>query len=319
MYFSSLPEAYAPVGAPLRYALTGGTSDETLVRIFADGDRLLGTKRFTEPQPVGFDIGPCVRGALRFAPEAGPTGVLPADERVLTVVVEAENGAECIRSVARTFTAGDRPAAAPALLTTLPPNRLIAPDGCDELTLLAAGPMQITVEADNSGVPRRYAVASAGVHRFRLSAADFPGAAQLTVGLGPCGTVRYTVLPPPDGAQCVAWRSRAGSLEHYTFPVVQRVGRRVVRQRACDAEGQIVVHGLAGGEQVELRGACETASVLAGLAGLLDAPEVWWLDASGYRPVDVLTEQAELHRYGALRALTITVRSTRPDEPLWSC
>ena len=320
MHFSSIPEAYAPVGAPLRYTLAGGSAAQTVVRILAAGERLLGSKRFTEPHPISFDIAPYLRAALRFVPRAGRTGILAADDRVVKVVVEATNGAESVRSLARSFTAAEQPVERPALLTTMPTNRLIAPDGCDELTLLAAAPQLITVTAEQGDTvaAESYAVPASGFYRFRLAAADFPEAERLTVDLGPCGSVGYTVLPAPEGAQTVAWRSRAGSLEHYTFPVVQRVGLSVAKRRACGADG-VVAHAVSREELVELQAAYETPAVCAGLADLLAAEQAWWVDASGYRPIDIVTEQSELHRHGSMRAPVITVRSTLQNEPLWSC
>ena len=321
MYFSSIPEAYAPVGAQLRYTLTGGSTDETVVRILADGDRLLGTKRFTEPHPISFDAAPYLRNAFRFTPQRGRSGVFTAADRLLNVVVEASCGGETIRSLARPCVAADCPFARPSLLTVMPANRLLTPDGCDELTLFATGPLRITVTAEQGDTlsAESYAVPTAGLYGFRVAAADFAGAERLTVDLGACGSVSYTVLPAPDGARTVAWRSRAGSIEHYTFPVVQRVERRIAKRRACGAEG-LLTHAVTHEERVELQAAYEVPEVCAALADLLAAEQVWWLDeAALYRPIDVLTEQCELHRHGSMRAPVITVRSTLQHDSPWSC
>lgn len=320
MYFSSLPEAYAPIGAPLRYALAEASAAETLVRIRTADNRLLGTKRFVGRRDIAFDIAPYLRSDLRFTPQTGPSGVEAAADRARTIVVEAESYDEGCRSAARTFLAADRARAAPSLLTALPPARLLAPDETDELTLLAAAPMRITVTAERRDtlLTESYAVPAAGLFRFRLSAADFPEAERLTVDLGPCGSVVYTVMPAPDGAQRIAWRSRCGSIEHYTFPVVQRVERSVSKQRARSGEGLLVAAAEAE-ECVELHSAYETAGMAAALAELVEARQVWWLDTGGYRPIDVVTERAELHRCGTMRSLALTVRSTRPSEPLWNC
>ena len=36
---------------------------------------------------------------------------------------------------------------------------------------------------------------------------------------GACGSVAYTVIPAFSGARRLAWRSSAGGIEHYTFPI----------------------------------------------------------------------------------------------------
>lgn len=318
MYFSSIPEAYAPIGAPLRYALSEASAEETVVRIRTAAGELLGTKRFVGSSEPSFDIAPYLRSWLRFAPERGSTGFAAALDRCCTVVVEAESGTGSCRSAARTLLAADRTPTAPSLLTALPATRLLAPDEEDEVTLLAAAPMRITVTAEpQHTLVGSFLLPAAGLYRFRLAAADFPAAEQLTVDAEGCGTLRYTLLPAPDGAQRIAWRSRCGSIEHYTFPVVQQCCRSVSKSRSCGAEG-LQARTVTDERSLLLRSAYEVGAVIDALSELLSAEQVWRVDAGGYHPVDVLTERAE-YGGGELRTLTLTLRSTLPNERPWSC
>lgn len=320
MLFASLPEPFSPVGAPLPFTLADASPDGTELRILDDEGRLLGSKRIVGRTDITVDIAPYLRPLFRFDPSQGPTELLDAADRLLTVVVEARTATATCRTHALPVVAADRCAVRSALLTTLPPNRLIAPDGFDELTLRTVEPIEIVVTAERRGTrqSRTFALPAAGLHRFRLCAADFPEAERLTVDAGVCGRVLYTVLPPPDGARTVAWRSRVGSVERYVFPVVRRVTRQAVKCRGQGAAG-IVVGTIACEERIELQAACETAAVVAALAELPAAREAWWIDGDRAIPIDVLTESCEVSRYGSMGAPVFLVRSTRPAETLWSC
>jgi len=78
------------------------------------------------------------------------------------------------------------------------------------------------------------------LHVFRLDTRDFPEAETLTVDAGACGSVAYTVISAPTGARRLAWRSSAGGIEHYTFPVEKSESVETIRQRAYGAEGHLV-------------------------------------------------------------------------------
>ncbi len=320
MTFTSVPALFSPIGAPLLYTLADADAAGTELHILdADGGRL-GTKRIVGRTDPTVDIALYLRAVLRFDPSEGPTGALPAADRTVTVRVEAETASEACCTDLRTYVAGDRPLAASALLTTLPPNRLIAPDGFDELTLFASVPLQVIVTAHRrDGTEQRfYPLATRGLWRFRLAAADFPDAERLTVDAGPCGTLRYTVLPPPDGARTLAWRTRAGSVERYTFPVVQRVTRSVTRLRGRDAAGTVCGEARTE-ERILLQAAVEPNDVAAALAELPAACEVWLTGGGEARPVDVVTESADLYRHACRCAPLFEIRSISPDRPLWSC
>lgn len=320
MLFSSLPEPFAPVGGPLRYSLADASADRTDLRILDADGRLLGTKRFVGRTDITVDIAPYLRPLFRFDPSTGPTGAVSAADRLLTIVVEAHSATETCRTPARPFIAADRPVTTSRWLTTLPANRLIAPDGYDELTLCTDAPLDIAVTAArrNASSTTIHALPAAGLWRFRVAAADFPDAERLTIDGGPCGAIRYTLLPPPEGAHTVAWRSRLGSIERYTFPVVRRVTRQATKCRGSGTEG-IVVGAIAQEERIELQAALETAEMTAALAELATAREAWWIEGGEALPIDVLTDSCEAYRYDGMGAPAFVIRSTRPDRPLWSC
>ena len=72
-------------------------------------------------------------------------------------------------------------------------------------------------------------------------------------------------------------------------------------------------------EQIQLRSALEGDEMLSALRGLLTAEQVWMRTAEGFVRVDVLSEEADIHRHGILSSLALTIRPTLKNTTLWSC
>ena len=347
MQFTQIPQQYAPLGEELRYAVqqeaagnidirivdaaadgtganrtreSGPDADGTAVSA-GDGTALLGAKRFAATASAAFDIAPYLRRRVRFVPATGGTGFHPAAGRTVSVVVESAATGETAESVspARTFRPGAETAEAPCLLTSMPLSRLIPEGACDELTLLAGGPCTVTVTAlaGDTTVAESYHAAESGLQVFRLDLHDFPGAESLTVDAGACGGVVYSVIPARQGAVRLAWRSRAGSVEHYTFPVVRTEVVRSVRQQAYGPDGRTAATAETDRETV-LVSAYEGRQVLDALAELTAAPEVWITEGDTYTPADIATDEAVVQRHGTLSCLEIAVRPKRKIRTSWN-
>ena len=155
------------------------------------------------------------------------------------------------------------------------------------------------------------------MHVFRLDTRDFPEAETLTVDAGACGAVAYTVISAPTGARRLAWRSSAGGIEHYTFPVEKSESVETIRQRAYGAEGHLVARTRAERRTV-LVSAYEPRATLEGLSEVLSSPDVWLAEDDGYTAVDVVTEKRVLHRHGAVTCLEIEIRPKRKTGMPWN-
>lgn len=219
---------------------------------------------------------------------------------------------------ARTFLPTAKPATAPTLLTTLPAVRLLPDGSSEELTLLTAGAQNVTVIArsGDTTTAASYSVPEAGLHLFRIDARDFPGAETLTVDAGACGTIDYTLVAPPCGGVRLAWRSSAGSVEHYTFPTETEAIVETAKGRVYGPEGYVPT-----GESERrrtLRSAFEVRPVLEALAELTCSPAVWLVTAAGYEPVDVVSESAVVHRHGTMCCMEITIRPVHKTPVPWS-
>lgn len=320
--FTRIPDNYAPVGAQAVYAFRLTENGTVDVRITsAEDGRLLAAKRFAAVTEGSFDAAPCLRRAVRIAPAVGGTGVRPAEGQQLLVNVQlfAEDGTELLASApTRIFLAGNDPVQAPALLTAMPRNRLLARGECDELLLLFERPGSVTVTAGGgaSTEAQRYPVPTTGLYVFRLDVRDFPGAQTLTVDAGTCGTVDYALLPAPQGSVRLAWRSAAGGVEHYTFPVVRTERIKAAKRRAYGPEGYVAA------AECERRwllvSAYETQEVLHALAELLATPDVWIAEGDRYTPVEVLTDETVVRRHGVMCCMEVEIRPARKTRLPWN-
>ena len=319
MQFTRTPRQFAPLGGELRYAVGHDTPATITIRIAdAAHGALLGAKRFAAVEQAAFDAAPCLRPALRFQPATGPTGIRPAAGRTVTALVEASAGDEAEASAEiRTFLPAAAEVEAPALLTAMPRVRLIAPGEADELTLLTDSAQQVTVIARSkeSTTAESYSAAGAGLHLFRLDTNDFPEAETLTVDAGACGTVRYEFAERPDGAVRLAWRSRAGSIEHYTFPVETTATVEAAKRRAYGPEGHVAA--ATAERRRTLRSAYERREVLEALAEIIVSPEVWTVGEE-YEPADVVSDRVETHRHGSLACIEIEIRPKSKTPQPWN-
>ena len=183
----------------------------------------------------------------------------------------------------------------------MPSVRTISPGESDELTLLCdeACTITVTAQAGDSATAESYRTKSGGVLVFRLDTRDFPDAETLTVDAGKCGSVSYTVVPTVSGGRRLAWRSSAGSIEHYTFPIEKSVTAETVKDRAYGTDGHLT-------------------AVLEALGEITASPEVWLAEGGGYTPVDVTTPAAVVHRHAAVSCLEIEIRSKRKTRMPWN-
>ena len=313
--FTRTPEFYAPLGGKALYTFESDTPGTFDVRIAdAASDKMLGAMRFTEVAEATFDAAPVLRRALRYTPATGGTGISQATGRQVMADVKIYEGPEGTEAVAEAglclLLGTDRAVQAPALLSSMPRQRLIAPGECDELTLFCSrsGAVIVTAQRGRDYTAESYRIPSPGLFLFRLDTRDFPGAETLTVDTGECGTVVYSLVAAPQGAVRLAWRSEAGSIEHYTFPIVATERMKSSKRRATDAEGQAVV--LSGSAEVRRRlvSAYECEEVARALAGIVASPDVRIARGDEYIPVEVLTEELDVRDEGELRSLEIEIR-----------
>ena len=321
MQFTRIPNSYVPLGCPLTYAVQEDAIADIEIRITdASRTRLYGAKRFAATRSAEFDIAPYLRRALRFTPTTGSTGVYGGEGRTLTAIVEASSSAssQTLAAPPRTFLPSADEFPAPCLLTSMPLVRLIPDGAADELTLMTQASQQITltIEYGPNAVTENHVIPSGGLHLFRLDTADFPNADQITVDAGPCGKAVYAVVKPVQEAVRLAWRSRSGSIEHYSFPI-ETTATVESTKRSAYGSGGYVSSAIFECRRT-LRSALETRERLEALAELLYTPEVWIVEGAGYTPVDVISDRAAVHKYGTMSPLEITFRPKNRPRQSWN-
>lgn len=278
------------------------------------------------PRIVGTVVEAAATGAASAVPAANAANAANAASAAAEPAAEASAAEAAVQAAApakatsayRVFLPAAEPVSAPALLTSMPRVRLIPVGASDELSLLTSGPHRVTLIAEYGpdAIADTYDIPSGGLHIFLLNTSDYRRADKITIDAGTCGKVVYSLVQPMRGSVRLAWRSRAGSLEHYTFPVEATAGVEAAKQHAYGPDGYV---GRATGEyRRKLRSALETREVLEALAELVDTPEVWMVGEDGYVPVEVVSERAVVHNHGTMSFLEITVRAAKRRNVSWN-
>lgn len=325
MRFTLVPENYAPAYAPLVYEFSDNEAprDLTVEVSEAGSGELIFRKRLLNTSSGAVDIAPLLRHRLELAPQAGPTGFLSAISRMAAVRVAVEGVEEL-----RIFRFAERShAAAYHLCSTMPPVRLISSGETEELTLQpGVARAELDVVRQSGSETKHYASDyAAGWSLFRLDCRTLQsGTERLVLRFYDAGgrcllSLGYTVVPPPDKGTRVAWYSRRGSIEHYTFPVRQLWCERQTREEVRLADGRSRMAEASVGQELTLVSAYERRAVREALCEIGTSPAVWFVSPTGvYRPVTVVADDREIVRHGRLEAMRFTFRSAGKEGALWS-
>lgn len=292
MTFTALPRMYDSVAGELIYTLEGlDAAGHTDVHILnARSGDTLSLKRFYRTTTASVNVAPAARTAIRFTPPAGLTGIRSVPERSAEIVVEAAGE----RSPVRLFTAGSSLPDRPSVPTTLPARRTLARGEYEELTLLVPDNGQVELT-------RRMSDGTSQSEVFQLPSGNRPVAFVIEANRHALGTERldvvvrsageaigtftYDLVIRSAGARRVAWRSSAGSIEHFTFPVEKELCQIVGQDDAPVRPGTVL--GPRSRILTLLSGYLPRREVAA-LAEIVRSPEVWIVSNAGY--VRVLAE-----------------------------
>lgn len=314
MRFTRSPQPFAPLAGRLEYAVEHDIPATIDIRIIRATDgTLLGAKRFVATDHAEFDIAPYLRSTPQFVPTTGKTGVYSADNRTVTAIVEAtaeDNSGEKSSATSEVciFLSCSTAIGTSGWLTTLPISRLIPAGAAEELTLLADTPQTITVSARSPRLTTThcYPIDAAGIHLFRLDTRDFPEVEMFIVDTETCGRIIYSICRSPSDGVRIAWRSSAGSIEHYTFPIESSSLFITEKQRTYGTNGHMAL--VRHERHRTLRSALEVRAMLEALAEIAASPDVWLTDNEDYTPIDVAAAQHTVYRHGALSAVEIEIR-----------
>ena len=115
-------------------------------------------------------------------------------------------------------------------------------------------------------------------------------------------------VPKRDEGCRIAWRSRAGSIEHYTFPVVKSVVQKIRKEQVLTDDAGYEDISIRDERTTTLASAFEPAAVIEALAEIAASPQVWKIDGDKYEEVDILTREQTIGRHGSLGCIEISLR-----------
>lgn len=305
MEIKQIPPNYASLRSPLIYTFSDTAARTFNVQIIdANADEVLGIKRLTGVAHGSIDVAPFLRRNLFFFPKTGSTGFVSAGGRAATAAIKIDS----VRSQTRTFVPAFESVVPPVLLTTSLSVRMIGRGECEELTLCTVTPCVVRVTAfRGAGTDQTVHTAPyAGFILFRLNTADFPDADVIRLHIDDIGQIDYHFTGFSAGRR-LAWRSSAGSVEHYTFPVEKEVVDQV------DKEEMLTQHGyhpvtIRSERHTTLLSAYEPEKVLNGLSEILSSPAVWSIEKGIYIPVAVDSAASGFRRHGTLRNIEVQIR-----------
>lgn len=311
MIFTQTPQNGASLYAPLIYEFGDEKAPRDLQIDILDATsrKLIATKQLYNTSSGRIDIAPLLRRYLKWEPEIGAMGFFEAPNRFAHVLVRVEG-----ISVMRYFLPCVVEPLQRPLLSSFPLNRLLAHGEGEEL-LLDRDVLYVEVERftpegsvselffpDSSDLPICFRFSTEGMEpeveraEVRISSTTH----EVVIG--------YTLTNPIPGGVRVAWVGRGGSIEHYTFPILE--------QRSETQERKVLSRGDAGEELLQscyrehwqLLSAYETPERMQALAELGTAQQVWIVSPeAGYIPVEVEAEERKILHRGLLTALRFTL------------
>lgn len=311
MTFTSLPEMFSSVFGPLAYTFSNAAETELFLEILStrDGSRI-GSKRFYNTPTGTLNIAPMVRKNIRFVPSSGMTGFCNSESRSASVQLAVGT----TYSEVRTFVAAHDSVKPSRILTTMPSHRIIAYGESDEITCCIPGQHTVTVTSDITAEALTYnAIGGEELTLFRLNTRSFlPSVGTITVRIATAGQtvaeIGYTVVPKCDEGCRIAWRSRAGSIEHYTFPVVKSVVQKIRKEQVLTDDAGYEDISIRNERTTTLASAFEPAAVIEALAEIAASPQVWKIDGDKYEEVDILIREQTIGRHGSLGCIEISLR-----------
>ncbi len=180
-------------------------------------------------------------------------------------------------------------------VTTMPLKREMARNECDTLLLLLPDMSNITLEAhtpQGSTTEELRWDGDAGMVTLRVKAMECPEEVERIVArLEGVVVAEWRITPPSGEGMRLAWRTPHGSMEHYTFPYIERRRCMVERQSIRSDKGSITT-SVARNEQATISSRYEPSATIAALAGIISSPQVWAIDEAGkYVPIEIVSTE----------------------------
>ena len=321
MNFIKQPDQFASIYGDLSYSFTGASTSELLLNILdVSNGKTLGSKRYFNTTSGTTNIAPMIRKNIRFTPQTGRIGFYEAKDRCISVQLSGEN----TFSEVRTFLATKDQATTSSLLTSMPRQRIIAYGEYDEITCLIPSNYSIVLQSDTLSNPITYNYDKGEpLTLFRLETGYFaPSVKKISLEIVVEGEtidrIDYTVVSESERGCRLAWRSTAGSIEHYTFPVVKSIIQKTDKEQIYSSTSGYTDIGIETVQTTTLVSAYEPNSTIIALSGLFTSPQVWRVQDTQYEEVDLLPTEQILFRHGTLCGIEVQIRPKFQPKSLWN-
>lgn len=325
MLFTATPGDCAPLYGAICFAFGDQEAPRDLELKLYDArtEELIATKHLYQTNQGEVNIAPLLRRRMAWEAEGHKTGFRSARKRVQQIRLEVEDATAecCILPILPTTTLVD------PLYTTLPTSRILVRGRSEELFLSAKvgrAELRLYTPWGQSHTIYRPPIGADSL-LFTLNSQEWPAEVcraelQLSNLMGEeLVTLRYTPVEPTEESLRVAWVSSTGSIEHYTFPVVEQVVLLEQEEAAQLANGNMRRLSARYGWQQRVWSAYERPEMIRALSEIATSPQLWWVDGSEvYHPLSVKPEPLTLERHGLISTLKFTFRSTAQQLSLWS-
>ncbi len=308
--FESIPANFSSLFSELNYTfVTSESRDITLSICDAHSQQLCGSKRVYGSCTATVNIAPIIREyALPVVAKSQSGFTESYNAGVIAVVVEEEQGES---AESRTFLLARGCTQEGEILTTLPMDRTIVSGESDMITIrcqqgasLTARVSYYAYQGDESILVQSFQIddVESGVAIFNFLMDDQLSSVELesvrvefeqvdSDGVSSeLGRINYIVIDPPQTPLRLAWISSAGSIEHYTFPKIDKIIRGV------DAKLQLSISS-----------ALETSAVRRTLSEILCSQRVWLDRGDSYEQVGVVSTTIEIAKVRELERMSIVI------------
>lgn len=201
----------------------------------------------------------------------------------------------------------------PTLLSAMPRLRSISLGETDELLLLGdkGANYEVTITADTGEALYYDYLSSAGTAILRISTEDFgTDFHSLEVDLYcdgvSLGLLHYRLRPHYNSSARVAWLSRKGSIEHYSFPVKSKA--HLTSQKSCieTLEGKRIVAASSECEMT-LVSRYEPRETIQAISEMVCSSKVWLETDDGWAEVVVTSTNVDYNLFGEPDSLRVNL------------
>ncbi len=299
--FINSPNNFASIWNELIFEWQESEPSDILIEIINDRtDESIGVKKFYSSSSAKINIAPMLfKSMMPTASKNSTTGAVNPSTGFPRVVLQVGD----TQSPTLYFTYAKEQAEEDMILRTMPANRILYADECDQITMIGAEGELIVFtlrgiehgQEEYSTIRSYYTSIDGGVRVFHLLASEWVNtyktiSVDCISGTTTLGTITYSLESQAASGYRVAWLSQRGSIEHYTFPIVA-------------SSSQLS----SGKHSKTLRSAYGTAEEIEAISEIISSPLVWRVEAGEYTQIEVDTTEQSIQNEGVLAIVNIKI------------